>query len=171
MGSIGIAEFFSIAEGIETLDKFLKEVNVDVYKAGTTCPGKYYFIVIGDTESINTGLNSLSCEQTKIAISGVSEEILNVIKNKNSKKIKSSIGIFEFSNISESLYSLDGVLKKTNVEVLKLVLGYGIGGKSYYVITGNIDSIEEAMILVTESYKVKNYRKINNPSNGILKYI
>ncbi|MCS5422395.1 MULTISPECIES: BMC domain-containing protein [Psychrilyobacter] len=171
MGSIGVAEFFSIAEGIETLDKFLKGVDVDVYRAGTTCPGKYYFIVLGDTESINTGLNSLSNEQKKIAISGVSEDILKAIKNQNSKEIKSSIGIFEFLSISESLYSLDSVIKKTDVEIVKLVLGYGIAGKSYYVVTGNIDSIEEAIILVTKSYKVKNYRKINNPSNGILRYI
>lgn len=170
MSSIGVAEFSSIPEGIETLDKFLKIVNVDVYRAGTTCPGKYYFIVLGDTESINIGLNNLKKVQ-KISISGVSEDILKAIRNQNSKKIKSSIGVFEFSNISESLYSLDNLIKKTDVTIVKLVLGYGIAGKSYYVITGNIDSIEEAIILVTESYKVKSYRKINNPSNGILKYI
>lgn len=171
MGSICVVEFFSIAEGFEALDKFLKKVDVDVYKAGTTCPGKYYFIILGDTESINIGLNNLSFEQKKIIISGVSEDTLKAIKNKTIKKMKNSIGIFEFSNISESIYSLDGVLKKTNVEVVKLVLGYGIGGKSYYVVTGNVDSIEEAIILITKSYKVKNYKKINNPSNGILKYI
>lgn len=171
MSSIGVAEFSSIPEGIETLDKFLKIVNVDVYRAGTTCPGKYYFIVLGDTESINIGLNNLKEEQKKISISGVSEDILKAIRNQNNKKIKSSIGVFEFSNISESLYSLDNLIKKIDVTIVKLVLGYGIAGKSYYVITGNIDSIEEAIILVTESYKVKSYRKINNPSNGILKYI
>lgn len=171
MGSICVAEFLSISKGIESLDKFLKEVDVDIYRAGTTCPGKYYFILLGDTESINAGMRNLNGEQKKIMISGVSREILNAIKNKGEKKLKNSMGIFEFSNISESVNSLDCVLKSTDVKVIKLVLGYGIAGKSYYVVTGDTSSIEEAIVLVTESYKVKNYSKINNPSKGILKYI
>ncbi|MEG1364952.1 MAG: BMC domain-containing protein, partial [Cetobacterium sp.] len=90
---------------------------------------------------------------------------------KRRAELENSIGIVEFWNIPDSVKSLDLVLKSTNVKLLKLVLGWGTAGKSYYVITGDTSSVEEAVVLVTGLFKYKDKAVINNPYEGILKHI
>ena len=93
------------------------------------------------------------------------------MKGKNNVEIEKSIAIVEYTTISESISSLDHVLKNTDAKVLKLVLGYGIAGKSYYVITGDVSSIEEAVVLITGLSEYKDLKVVNNPSFEMKKYI
>jgi microcompartment protein CcmL/EutN len=171
MNTIGIVEFKDIPTGIWTLDKVIKNSEVGVYKAGTTCPGKYFFIIYGDNESVKIALNEVEVSLKIKLISGVSKKILEILKGKNNVEIEKSIAIVEYTTISESISSLDHVLKNTDAKVLKLVLGYGIAGKSYYVITGDVSSIEEAVVLITGLSEYKDLKVVNNPSFEMKKYI
>lgn len=172
MSAICLVEFSSIAKGIESLDRILKETNVEVYKGGITCPSKYYYILIGDKASIKEGLVGVDCLKKEI-ISGISKEVLDAIKNKSSVNFENgkSIGVVVFYTLSECVKSLDQVVKNTTVSILKLVLGYKLAGKSYYVITGDTSSIEKAIQLAQEKYKLQGSTKINNPSKELVKYI
>lgn len=171
MNTLGIAEFNDIPTGIYNLDKIIKKTNIKIYKSGTTCPGKYFFIVYGDNESIKIAFEDLEKAKSIKIISGFSKDILEVLLKKRDVKMENSIMIVEYFTIPESISSLDYVLKNTDTKVLKLVLGYGIAGKSYYVITGNISSIKEAVVLNTGLAKYKDLKIINNPNIEIKKYI
>ena len=62
MKTIGIAEFNNIPEGLKNLDMVLKKANVTIYKAGVTCPGKYYFIVYGENEDVKSAFQEVAGE-------------------------------------------------------------------------------------------------------------
>ena len=171
MSTLGIAEFKDIPTGIFNLDKIIKKSEIGIYKAWTTCPGKYYFIVYGDNESVKVAFEEIESSIKIKIISGFSKKIISFLKEKNNIKMDESIAIVEYATISESIDSLDHVLKNTDIEVLKLVLGYGIAGKSYYVITGDISSIEEAVVLITGLAGYKNLKIINNPSSELIKHL
>lgn len=61
-------------------------------------------------------------------ISGISSKLIEVFR-KNKEVVGSSIGVVEFSTISESVRALDMIVKSNNVDVLKLVLGERLAGK------------------------------------------
>jgi len=159
--TLGIIEFSSISKGIECADKMIKSAVVEVLILRHICPGKFLVIFAGDTENIKEALKDAEKDMNKIVETGI---ILNAHKDliySLSKRAKiddiESIGIFETSTVTSALLSLDNALKKSDVKLVKLILGNGIGGKSYYVISGNISSVEEA---VKASYNSINPKKL-----------
>ena len=171
MKTIGIAEFNNIPEGLKNLDIVLKKADVVVYKAGVTCPGKYYFIIYGDNEDVKSAFQEVTGEAKFEIISGVSNKIIEILEKRNKKELESSIGIIEFFTISESVKALDMILKGNTVETLKLILGSGIAGKSYFVITGDISSVTEAVNSIDEKIRYREKSLINNPDKNIIKFI
>lgn len=171
MKTIGIAEFNNIPEGLKNLDIVLKKADVGIYKAGVTCPGKYYFIIYGDTEDVKSAFQEVTGEAKFEIISGVSNKIIEILEKRNKKELGSSIGIIEFFTISESVKALDMILKSNTVETLKLILGSGIAGKSYFVITGDTSSVTEAVNSIDEKIRYREKSLINNPDKNIIKFI
>lgn len=171
MKAIGVVEFNSIPRGIESLDKVLKSSNVAIYKAGVMCPGKYYFIVYGSNEDINLGFKNIHGQVKFEIISGVSNKIIEILEKKNVTEFKSSIGIVEFFTISESVKALDMILKNNNVAGLKLILGNGIAGKSYFIITGDTSSVLCSIETIKNKIKYRESSLINNPVKDIIKFI
>lgn len=171
MKAIGISEFNDIPTGIYELNNLLKNFNLEIYKGGVTCPGKYYFIFTGDNSDVEDGVKSIKNKNKSTVISRVSSEVLNALKNKTIKNTHPAIGIFEFYDISEGVKALDHVIKSVGINVLKLVLGLTLAGKSYFVVGGDTSSIEEAVVLVTGLYKLKDIKVINNPQEELLRFI
>ena len=171
MKTIGIAEFNNIPEGIKNLDIVLKKADVGIYKGGVTCPGKYYFIIYGDNEDVKSAFEEITGEAKFEIISGVSEKIIEILERKNKKELGNSIGVIEFFTIAESVKALDMILKSNTVETLKLILGSGIAGKSYFVITGDTSSVIEAVNSIDEKIRYREKSLINNPDKNIIKFI
>lgn len=171
MKTIGIAEFNNIPEGLKNLDVVLKKADVFVYKAGVTCPGKYYFIIYGDNENVKSAFQEVTGEAKFEIISGVSNKVIEILEKRNKKELGSSIGIIEFFTISESVKALDMILKGNTVETLKLILGSGIAGKSYFVITGDTSSVTEAVNSIDKKIRYREKSLINNPDKNIIKFI
>lgn len=171
MKAIGISEFNSIPQGVLELDNLLKNFNLEVYKGGVTCPGKYYFIVFGDNFDVKEGIKSIQSKNKSTVISRISPRIIEALKNKLIKNINPAIGVFEFYSISEGLEALDHVIKSVDVDILKLVLGFTLAGKSYFILSGDTSSIEEAVVLVTGSHHYKDIQIINNPKQELLKFL
>lgn len=171
MEALLIAEFNSIPLGMKTLDIILKKSNIKIYRAGITCPGKYFFIVYGMNEDINYCSNQIDKNGKFEIISGVSKKLIEILGNNKTKDIDDAVGIVEFFTISESVKALDMILKSSLVEAIRLRLGNGIAGKSYFIISGDISSITEAITQIQKINKYKSYEIINNPSEDLLMFI
>lgn len=171
MKTILVAEFNDIPKGMKNLDSILKRGNIEVYRAGVTCPGKYYFIVYGDNEDINYCVEKIEKQVKFEVISGVSNKVIEILGRNKNKVFNDTIGVVEFFTISESVKTLDMILKNIPVEVIKLVLGSGIAGKSYFVVTGNTSSIIEMVNQLGNTIRYKSCEIINNPEEGLLKFI
>ena len=171
MKTIGVVEFNSIPRGVENLDRVLKKSNVVVYKAGVTCPGKYYFVIYGSNEDVKLAFKDLHGQVKFEIISGVSNKVIEILEKKNVKEFKNSIGVVEFFTISESVKALDMILKNNDVEGLKLVLGSGIAGKSYFVITGDTSSVSGSIGTIENKLRYRESSIINNPDENIIKFI
>lgn len=148
--SLAMMEFKSIAEGMEAVDFVSKAADVEILYAKTSCPGKYVLIAAGEVGAVNEALNR--CQEfsgTQLIYSfilpAVHGDILNAIKNRYKRASTGAIGIMETYNISSGIKMLDKALKSADVHLLKLCMGFGIGGKCYFIITGDISSVEEGL--------------------------
>lgn len=174
--SLGIMEFSSIAKGIETGDKMLKAATVEVLMLRHICPGKFMIVLTGEVGDITEAVNAtISKDKEKIVestvISNAHEDLISALKKRVPIKSTEAVGVFEAATVTSAIVALDLALKTALVSLVKVVLGNGIGGKSYFVISGSVSSVEEAIKIAENSINPKKliYKTIiPSPSEDII---
>lgn len=148
--AIGLVEFTSIAQGIEGADIMVKTADVTILVAKTICPGKYIVLVSGDVsgvqQSVNAGID-LGAETVvdSFVIPNVHPSILPAIGNANKLTDIKALGIIETYSVASLIEAADAAVKAGDVEPLLIHLAFGIGGKSYTVLTGEVASVKAAV--------------------------
>jgi len=177
--NLAIVEFKSIARGIYTTDEMLKSANVSLVFATTLCPGKYLTIVEGDVEAVlkaietakKIGNNQVYSVQ---AVTAINEEVIDAISGKVKLNITDSIGIIESQNMANIISAADISLDRAEVEIVELRLGKGCGANSFYVITGQLSAVEEAVKQAVEFLKNEGsllaFRIVKSPDKNILRF-
>lgn len=148
--SIGMVELNSIAKGIEAADIMLKTAEVDLLTSSPVCPGKYFILVHGDVAAVESSVNA----GIKIAreylvddfiLANVHPAVYPAITSTTSVTQLQALGILESFSIASMVVAADSALKAAAVEAIELRLGTGIGGKSYFTMTGDVASVEAAV--------------------------
>ena len=175
--ALGLIEFRSISQGIESADRMIKAANVTVLSAKMTCPGKFVIMVSGSVQDVRESVDS-GVKNGKIIgsflIPNIHETILDAINGKIDKKPLGAIGSMEFSNISSGITALDAALKYADVKLLKLNLGGAISGKCHFIVSGSVSSVEEAVKEAEfkgETGKLLYKTVIPNPADELLEAI
>lgn len=177
--ALAIVELNSIAKGMEIADIMIKTSYVEVLTIKHICPGKFMIILNGDVEELNEAVKVIVDLGGKsligsYVIPNIHEEIVRALSKRVICNSYDAIGIMEVSSVTMGIVSLDKALKSGAVKLVKLVLGNGIGGKSYYVVTGSVSSVEEALKSaenVIEGKKLINKVIIPSPSEQLLKSV
>lgn len=177
--SIGVLELRSISKGYELADKILKQSSVEMYVLRPICPGKFLIIVSGEAEDINEAMSKAMNEAKgflvdKFVLHGVHEEILLGLKNRYPRKETHAVGIFEASNVSAGIFSLNKALKEASISLKRMTLGMGIGGKFVAIITGTVSDVEQGMKVAISSIdkkRIVHYTVIPSPSDLMKKYL
>ena len=154
MDTLGLVECKSVAAGIACVDNMLKVADVELVRAGTICSGKYMIYISGDREAVNTSI--LAAEKSNIklvgsfVISSISSEIVHILRNEslpNQPYINDikAIGVVESFSVSAGIRAADRAIKKAHVSLGRFVLGQGISGKAYFVLYGDLASVQEAV--------------------------
>lgn len=177
--ALAIVELNSIAKGMEIADIMIKTSYVEVLTIKHICPGKFMIILNGDVEELNEAVKVIVDLGGKsligsYVIPNIHEEIVRALSKRVICNRYDAIGIMEVSSVTMGIVSLDKALKSGAVKLVKLVLGNGIGGKSYYVVTGSVSSVEEALKSaenVIEGKKLINKVIIPSPSEQLLKSV
>ncbi len=155
MDTLGIVECRSIASGAALSDKMLKVADIELIRAGTICPGKYIIYIGGSVSSVESAISMADSSGVKLVgsfvISGVSNEIIravgrasSILSNKDDETIQ-ALGIVESSAVGACIQAADDVLDKADVKLRRIVLGQGIAGKAYFVVTGDLSAVNIAV--------------------------
>lgn len=148
--TLGMMEFRSIAKGIEIADVVLKAAEVELIFCRTICPGKFMILISGEVGAVKEALDK-GTNQSKGFLIGsfilpnVHKDIIQSLKNKIKVVPSEAIGVVETTNVVSGIFILDKALKAAEVRLFKLSLGMAIGGKSYFVIYGDVSSVQEAV--------------------------
>ena len=148
MDTLGIVDSRSIAAGAELADIMLKAAPVDLVRASVVCAGRFLILVEGDRESVETSVRAAVDSGWHLAgsyvVSHVSPQVLGALRREPVQPKGRALGVIECRNAADGVIAADGAVKRADVALVRMVLGQGIGGKSYFVLTGNVEDVREA---------------------------
>ncbi len=178
--AIGLLEFKSIARGIKVTDEMLKSAEVEIIQANSICPGKYIAIIVGDVSAVETSVatGEKSGDVYLIGsyvISNVNEQIFPALLGVSDVKEIKAIGVVETISALSSIVGCDEAVKSADVEIVDLRIARGLGGKSFYILSGEVSSVEQAIKASIE--KLSEYGDIIDttiipaPNKDLLNYL
>ncbi len=148
--AVGLIESSSIAKGIEISDSMVKSAEVDILVAKSVCPGKYIVLVGGDVaaveQAVRVGLEvAPEVVVDHFTIPNIHPAILPAISGGTEVDRIQAVGIIETYSVATIIESTDLAIKAAMVEPLKMHLAFGIGGKSYVILNGDVADVEKAV--------------------------
>lgn len=144
--TIGIVECRSIARGMQAADAMLKAADVRLLRANTVCPGKYIVLVDGEVSAVSAAVEagmSVAAEKglDSTVLARIDESVSDAISGVNTPAGPGALGIVELRGIATGVAAADASVKAADVTIVRMRLGGGIGGKSYYLLTGDVAAV------------------------------
>lgn len=148
---VGLLELSSIASGIEIVDALLKEAEVRVLFARPFSPGKYAAAVTGPVDAVASSLRrgaELAGDALieSMFVPALDEAVLAALDRPVAVPDLDAVGIVETTTIASAIVAADAARKRATVELIELRLAQGIGGKSYFTLTGEVSDVEAATL-------------------------
>lgn len=152
--AIGLIELKSVARGIVATDAVAKKAPVEILKSHPVCPGKYIVLFAGEVapveESLLAGVDIAGDNLiNKLILPQVHDGVIPAI-NGSAKVLEfGSLGIVETFSIASCIVAADIAAKEADVTLTEIRLAMGLGGKAYFVMTGDLYSVEAAFAAAT----------------------
>jgi microcompartment protein CcmL/EutN len=149
---IGLLETCSVARGVEVADAVLKEAAVDLVFATPVHPGKYVMLFTGAVNdvraSVKRGAELAGSDLVdQLVIPQVHEQILPILRRKGGRinGQLDALGVIETTTVASSIVAADIALKTSSVDLIDLRIANGLGGKSFFVVTGEVSDVRSAV--------------------------
>jgi microcompartment protein CcmL/EutN len=148
--AIGMVEFNSIVQGIDSTDAMCKVADVTLLVSKTVCPGKYISIVAGDTSAVQQSVHAgedkaPECVVDSFIIPNVHKSLIPAIAGTAGVDRVQALGLIECFSAATLMEASDLALKTGEVEPLRLHIAFGIGGKAYVVLSGDVAAVKAAV--------------------------
>lgn len=176
--ALGLVEFNSIAAGIEATDEMVKKAEVELVVGRTICSGKYLSIVRGDVGAVEVsveegkeigGVNTID----GIIIPNVDPQIFPAISATTAVAEIRSLGIVETFSAPSAIEAADYSVKAADVQLIEIRIANGIGGKTFYTLTGLEHDVRAAVdagvFAIQDSGLLMKWVVIPSPDPGIHK--
>lgn len=178
MNAIGFVELNSIAKGYEVADIAVKTSNVELLTCNAGCPGKFYILFSGDVAAVKASMDSVHELGTanivdSTVISNLHDDVIKAMSMTTEPVHKGALGVMEFFSVTASVYAADAAIKASDISLVGIRTGIGIGGKSYVTLMGTVSAVEAAVKAGISSENAQgmliNSAVIPNPDEELIK--
>ena len=148
--AIALLEFSSIATGIEAGDAMVKRAPVERILSGTVQPGHYLDFVSGDVapveEALNAGRETGSADlRDTLFLPNVHPSVVTALAGELQIQPVDALGVVETQTVASAIQAADAGVKGAEVNLLRLRLADGLGGKGLVLFTGLVADVETAV--------------------------
>jgi microcompartment protein CcmL/EutN len=148
--ALGLIETNSIARGLVVTDQMVKKAPVELVLARTVSPGKHLTLVSGDVadvdEAMRIGIDTAAHTLVdRLQLAQVADELLRALARRTAAKLEGALGIIETFSVASSLLAADAACKAAIVELAELHLADGLGGKAYFILSGEQADVEAGL--------------------------
>jgi microcompartment protein CcmL/EutN len=149
---IGLLETCSVARGVEVADAVLKEASVELVFATPVHPGKYVMLFTGAVNDVRAsarrGAELAGADLVdQLVIPQIHEQVLPILRRKGGRinGQLDALGVVETTTVASSIVAADIALKTSSVDLIDLRVANGLGGKSFFVLTGEVSDVRSAI--------------------------
>lgn len=158
--AIGIVELTSIAKGFETGDTMLKSADVTLLACKTLCPGKHLVMISGDVSAVGkavaNGERTAGSQMVdSMVLSNIHPSVLPALSGLTVVESIQAAGVVETWSAAACIAAADCAVKAANVTLVRIHMAFGIGGKCYQVLAGDISDIKTAVTVANQSAGAK----------------
>ena len=150
--AIGLLELSSVARGVEVADAVLWEARVEMLFSSPVQPGKYVLLFTGDVQDVRAGVRrgtELAADDLvdQLLIPQLHEQVLPILRRRGGRILGEldAIGVVETTTVAASIVACDLALKTASVDLLDLRVANGLGGKSFFTLTGEVSDVRSAV--------------------------
>ncbi|MFT5285289.1 MAG: microcompartment protein CcmL/EutN [Planctomycetota bacterium] len=149
---IGLLELSSVARGVETADALLWEANVEMLFASPVQPGKYVMLFTGSVEDVQLAVNrgvevAGDTLVDQLLIPQIHSQVESGLRRRGGhvKGELDAVGVIETRTVAASIQAADVALKTATVDLLDLRIANGLGGKSFFTLTGEVSDVRSSV--------------------------
>jgi microcompartment protein CcmL/EutN len=148
--AIGFVELKSIPVGIQTADEMVKAGNVELLLSSPMCPGKYLIIIGGQIGPVKAAMSKAELVGGIYLINthlldNIREEVLPAVAGVTATREIQAVGAIETISALTAIIAADTAVKAANVGIVDLRIARGLGGKGYFIITGEVSAVRNAV--------------------------
>jgi microcompartment protein CcmL/EutN len=178
--AIGLVELSCIHKGFEVLDRMLKTAQVTKLLARTICSGKYLILVMGELADVDASI--VAAKETAeyglvnaLVIPNIEEKIFPAISGATvfDGSMPDGMLIVETFSVASCIKAADFAVKAAEVDILRIHVAMAVGGKGFFILTGNIEALKSALgptlDFLKEEGSLVGYSLITKPDEAVLK--
>ena len=148
--AMALIEFSSIAVGTRASDAVAKKAPVSILRAGSLQPGKYAILFSGDVAAVEESYVEGSrvgeaAILDRVLLCDVHPRVYDAILGRRGDWQDDAIGIIETAGLAAVIQSADAAVKGADVEIVRIRLGDGLGGKGLAHFSGLLADVEAAI--------------------------
>ncbi len=148
--AVGMAEYTSIAAGMEAADIMVKTADVTPLFFKTVCPGKYLAAVSGDVAAVQASLAAArEARPGSLAdwfvLPNIHREVVSALAGCVPIIERGSLGVVETFSVSSAIVAADAAVKAADVRLIDVRTALGLGGKGYVLMCGDVAAVQAAV--------------------------
>lgn len=148
--ALGMLEVASIAAGFDAADRVMKEAPVTLLVCRPVSPGKFLVLFSGEvsdvTSSLRAGVTGLSAPALDTLLLPQADPTLCDALVRVRKDVElAAAGVVECATVATMLIAADVAVKTADVALLCARAAVGLGGKSFFVVTGEVSQVRAAV--------------------------
>lgn len=149
--AIALLELASVPCGVEVADAILWESEIEVLTATAVQPGKFVTLFTGGVQDLRSALER-GCAVAgaelvdQLLIPSVHPQVeVGLRRNGQLNGVLDALGVVETTSVASAVLAADAALKKATVDLIELRIANGLGGKSYFTLTGEVSDVRSAV--------------------------
>lgn len=148
--ALALLELDSVARGVVVLDAMVKKAEVEVREARSVSPGRYLVRVHGGVgevdEALQAGLAAAGDALLDHVFLPNPHEVLEpLLAGEKREADFDAVGLVECFTTASALKAVDAAAKAAEIEVTRLEVANQLGGKAWFLLTGDQHMVEAAL--------------------------
>ncbi|MBF0633477.1 MAG: BMC domain-containing protein [Nitrospinae bacterium] len=148
--AVALIELRSIARGVKTADDMVKKAPVRLLDARTVCPGKYMILIAGETAAVEESYRIGVATGGEMVVDELflpyaSHQLIPAMQACAPVPKMDALGVVETFTVASVILSADAAVKAAGVSLIEVRMANGLGGKSFYTMTGPLNELEAAV--------------------------
>jgi bacterial microcompartment shell protein len=148
--ALGILELSSIARGVVVADAMAKKAPIRILQCHPISPGKHLIVIAGGVaevdEAMGAGLAAAGALLVdRLFLPQAHSQLGPLVAGQSmARPVVDAVCVLETFSATATVLAADAAAKAADVVLLDMRLGQGLGGKGFFTMTGDLESIEAA---------------------------